>query len=153
MTIDLRTAFGAAARPTFVGLARLHAELDWAGTHDPSAALAVPAAISAVAAEGGGWAQVIARNHALALALRDQLTTARLAPDDAFGAMVPIPLELPVGTTALALERRLVTEGWEVKLVELEGASYVRVSAHLYNSLDQAELLARKLHALGARVR
>ena len=46
---------------------RLHAELDWSGTHDPSAVLAVPAAIDDVGAEGGGWPAIRARNHALAL--------------------------------------------------------------------------------------
>lgn len=149
---------------------RLHAELDWAGTHDPAPHLAVPAAIAAVAAEGGGWPAVLAHNHALARQLRARFVdalggappggrpraavpAATLAPDDSLGAMVAIPVALPPGIEPLALERQLLTEGWEVPIVDFAGGSLVRLSAHLYNHADQAAALAEKLAGLGVGLR
>jgi isopenicillin-N epimerase len=141
---------------------RLHAELDWPGTHDPAPYLAVPAAIAAVAAEGGGWPAVLARNHALARGLRARFVDAlggalpgapSLAPDDSLGAMVAIPVALPPGATPLGLERQLLAEGWEVPIVDFAGGPLVRLSAHLYNHADQAAALAEKLAGLGVRLR
>lgn len=147
---------------------RLHAELDWTGSHDPSPHLAVPAAIAAIAGEDGGWPAVLARNHALALELRARLIDALggrsggpsdsalrplLAPDDAIGAMAAVPIELPPGAAPLPLERRLLTDGWEVPIVDFAGGPLVRVSAHLYNHADQAGALAVKLASLGVRLR
>jgi isopenicillin-N epimerase len=144
---------------------RLHAELDWTGSYDPSPHLSVPAAIAAVAGEGGGWPAVIARNHALALELRARLVDALggrsgaapgvtlLAPDDAIGSMAAVPIELPPGAAPLELERRLLTDGWEVPIVDFAGGPLVRVSAHLYNHADQADALAVKLASLGVRLR
>ena len=145
---------------------RLHAELDWAGTHDPAPHLAVPAAIAAVAQEGGGWPAVLARNHALALELRARFIDALggappgatllarlLAPDDAIGAMAAIPIALPPGTAPLQLERQLLVDGWEVPIVDFAAGPLIRLSAHLYNHADQAGALAEKLAGLGVRLR
>ena len=130
----------------------LHAGLDWSGTHDPVAQLAVPAAIEHVAAEGGGWPAIYARNHALALELRDRLGGAPLAPADSIGTMATLRLELPPNTAPLALEKRLLAEGWEVPIVGFAGGPFVRVSAHLYNRAADADALAAKLREVGARV-
>ncbi|MDB4963880.1 MAG: isopenicillin N-epimerase [Myxococcales bacterium] len=135
---------------------RQHAELDWSGTYDPSAQLAVPSAITAMAHEGGGWPAILARNHALALELRDRLadgTSARLAPDHAIGTMAAIPIALPAGTDARSLERALLVSGWEVPIVDHPSGPLVRVSAHLYNHAGEADLLAGKLRSLGVRIR
>ncbi len=145
---------------------RLHAELDWAGTHDPAPHLAVPAAIEAVAAEGGGWPAVLAHNHALALELRARFVDALggaspgapplappLAPDDALGAMAAIPIALPPGAEPLGLERQLLAGGWEGPIVDVAAGPLVRLSAHLYNHADQAGALAEKLAGLGVRLR
>jgi len=140
------------ASPAYGPANRLHAELDWAGTHDPAVHLAVPIAIATVEAEGGDWSAVLAHNHALALALRDRLGGTPLAPDDAVGSMVALPVELPPGTTPLAVEKTLLERGVEVPIVDVPGRPLLRVSAHLYNHLGQAELLSRALHALGVRI-
>ncbi len=131
---------------------RLHAELDWSGTYDPSAQLAVPAAISALAVEGGGWPAIYARNHALAIELRARLGGTPLAPDDTLGMMAAIRIALPAGSTPLEFQNRLLVDGWEVPIVDVADGPFVRVSAHLYNHADQAELLAAKLHSLGAHL-
>jgi isopenicillin-N epimerase len=140
---------------------RLHAELDWSGTYDPSAQLAVPTAIDAMAQEGGAWPAILARNHALALELRDRLRAgltgeapgAPLAPDRAIGTMAALPIALPAGTDPRSLERALLLDGWEVPIVDHASGPLVRVSAHLYNHAGEADLLAAKLHALGVRRR
>ncbi len=146
----LVTSHGASA--SFGPSNRLHAELDWSGTYDPSAQLAVPAAITALAEEGGGWPAIYARNHALAIELRARLGGTKLAPDEALGMMATIRIALPAGTTPIALQKRLLVDGWEVAIVDVPDGPFVRVSAHLYNHAGEAELLAAKLRSLGAQV-
>ncbi len=136
---------------------RLHAELDWSGTYDPTPHLTVPTAITTVATLGGGWPAVIARNHALAIEMRARFVAALggaryLAPDDALGAMAAIPIALP-GITPFALEQQLLTEGWEVPIVDWPNGALVRLSAHLYNDATQAEALAARLRILGVTLR
>lgn len=140
------------ANPKYGPANRLHAELDWSGSHDPSPQLAVPIAIAAVGIEGGGWPAVYERNHALAVAMRERLGGTMLAPDSSLGTMAALPIELPAGVAPYQLERRLLEDGWEVPIVDFPGQPLVRVSAHLYNTIDQAAALARKLHELGAKV-
>ena len=155
--IPLVTSHGAS--PEY-GLAnRLHAELDWAGTHDPAAHLSVPTAITEVGAEGGGWSELRRRNHALVLDMRRRFvdtlgrsTPVRsLAPDHCIGSMVSIPVTLP--GSALALERELLETGWEVPIVDTPKGALVRLSAHLYNHADEAAQLARQLAEYDVRLR
>jgi isopenicillin-N epimerase len=164
----LVVADGAAARPVVTSHGaspeygpdnRLHAELDWSGTHDPAPHLTVPSAIATVAVEGGSWPAVFARNHALACELRRRIVDglgsagAPLAPDDALGCMAAIPIQLPPGTTPLALTLQLLRDGWEVPIVDFAHGPLVRVSAHLYNHAGEADLLVAKLRALGVTLR
>ncbi|MGE5185677.1 MAG: aminotransferase class V-fold PLP-dependent enzyme [Acidobacteriota bacterium] len=148
------------ASPEYGPANRLHAELDWMGTHDPTAHLSVPAAIAEVARLGGGWPHTIAKNHALAIELRARLvahlggdTRHLLAPNDALGAMAAVPIELPASVPPLALEQQLLRDGWEVPIVDFATGPLVRVSAHLYNEPAQADALAGKLRSLGVRLR
>jgi isopenicillin-N epimerase len=148
------------ASPEYGPANRLHAELDWSGTHDPTAHLTVPSAIATVAVEGGGWPAIYARNHALACELRrrivDGLGGARvppLAPDDALACMAAIPIQLPASTTPSALETQLLRDGWEVPIVDFPHGPLLRVSAHLYNHAGEADRLAAKLRALGVTLR
>jgi isopenicillin-N epimerase len=141
------------ASPEYGPPNRLHAELDWSGTHDPSAHLAVPTAIATVAAEGGGWPAILARNHALVCEMRrrlsDTLRAPALAPEDALGCMAAVPIQLPAGVAPLALEAQLLRDGWEVPIIDLGGRTLIRVSAHLYNHADEVDRLAAKLRSLG----
>ena len=163
----LVVAEGAAARPisTSHGASpeygpanRLHAELDWSGTYDPAPNLTVPSAIVTVAVEGGGWPAIYARNHALACELRRRVIDGLgggsrpgvlLAPDDALACMAAIPIRLPAGMAPSALSTQLLREGWEVQIVDVPGGPLLRVSAHLYNHLGDAQLLVTKLRSLG----
>ncbi len=132
---------------------RFHAELDWMGTHDPTAHLCVPTAIATIAELANGWSHVIARNHALVVEMRrrvvDALGASMLALDEDLGTMASIPIALPPNTQPFALEKQLLAEGWEIPIVDFATGPLVRVSAHLYNHADQADALAVKLRALG----
>jgi isopenicillin-N epimerase len=134
---------------------RFHAEHDWTGTHDPTGYLSLPAAIDHVASlVPGGWPAIRARNHALAKAgrelLADRLGSSALAPASMLGAMACVPITLPPGVAAIAAERALLDQGWEVPVIDgPRGIAMVRVSTHVYNHLEQVEGLAIALSALG----
>jgi isopenicillin-N epimerase len=132
---------------------RFHAELDWMGTYDPSAHLSVPTAIATIADAGNGWAHVIARNHALAVELRNRLveglSASVIAADHVIGTMAAVPITLPANTKPLALEKQLLADGWEIPIVDFAEGALVRISAHLYNHADEADALAGKLRSLG----
>ncbi len=157
--IPVVTSHGAS--PEYGPANRLHAELDWAGTHDPAAHLSVPAAIAATSLEGGGWDSIRTHNHALVIEMRSRFVdalgrgkaTVALAPDTSLGAMASIPITLPTGVTALALEQQLLETGWEVPIVDTPRGALVRLSAHLYNHAGEAEELARELHARDIKLR
>jgi isopenicillin-N epimerase len=143
------------ASPEYGPPNRLHAELDWGGTHDPSAHLSVPSALATVAVEGGGWPAIFRRNHALACELRRRLTdgASPLAPEDALGCMAAIPIALPPNTTPFELTKQLLRDGWEIPIVDFPRRPMVRVSAHLYNHAGEADLLAAKLRSLGVTIK
>ncbi|MEP6862081.1 MAG: aminotransferase class V-fold PLP-dependent enzyme [Deltaproteobacteria bacterium] len=129
---------------------RLHAELDWSGTGDPTAHLCVPAAIAAVA----DWPATRARNHALALALRDRVIAAlagderhHLAPATSLGCMAAIPVR--IAGAPLDLTKRLLRDNVELPIVDWPGQPFVRISAHLYNDDRDADALIAKLKAHG----
>jgi isopenicillin-N epimerase len=132
---------------------RFHAELDWTGTHDPTAHLCVPTAIATIAEAGNGWAHVIARNHALAIELRNRLVAAlgaqTICADAVLGTMAAVPITLPPNVKPLALEKQLLADGWEIPIVDFADGAFVRISAHLYNHADEADALAAKLRELG----
>lgn len=145
------------ASPEYGPTNRFHAELDWAGTHDPTPHLTVPTAIATLAEMGNGWAHVIARNHALAIEMRGRLAAAlgasAIAHDDELGTMAAVPIVLPPNTAPLALEKQLLADGWEIPIVAFASGPLVRISAHLYNGADEADALAAKLRELGVRGR
>jgi len=143
---------------------------DWQGTTDPTAHLALPAAIRYV---GGindeGWAGLMAANRALAIRARDGLCGAlgvpAPAPDSMIGSMasVPLPGIAPTRAAAARLQAELLDEdGIEVPIIPFpvraaldQGTApaqlLVRVSAQQYNRPSEyqvlAESLARRLKA------
>lgn len=139
---------------------RFHARFDWSGTHDPTAYLATPAAIDDLAARGGGWPAIRARNRALARAARDLLIerlaggAAPIAPDEMHGSMAAIAISLPDGREPLAVQAQLLDEGIELPIVALPGhGTFIRISAHVYNQLADYERLADVLLTHGIRGR
>ena len=133
----------------------------WTGTADATAFLAVPTALEFMGGlVGGGWPEVMATNRSLVLAGRDTVCNALgvdpAAPDEMIGSMAAIPLP-PSETatppdlqardpleTALAADHGIrvpITRPWEPM-------RSLRLSAQMYNDLDQYRRLARTLTSL-----
>jgi len=126
-----------------------HAEFDWTGTLDPTPWLCIPAALRHM---GGllpaGWPDVMRTNHELALRARDvvldHLAVRAPAPDAMIGSMAAIPLPLNAEGAAPDTERLhdwLRARGVEAWL-HPHPVPLLRVSAQLYNRLDQFRQLA-----------
>ena len=139
---------------------RFQLEFGWQGTSDPSAILSVPEAVRFMGALlPDGWPGVMARNHALALAGRKILCAAlkieEPCPPEFIGTMASVPLP---SAPANALPRLPINEyplqdalrekhKIEVPVVSWPAAPnrVLRISAQLYNSLPQYDLLAKAL--------
>jgi isopenicillin-N epimerase len=143
---------------------RFRAEFDWTGTADPTAALTLPAAIDWMAAQvPGGWAEVMATNHALAVAGRERLLAAlgipTPAPASMLGSMAVVTIPwLHTDAEAADLGQRLFDEdrievpvgGWPVRAARAAPndhpqAVVLRISAQRYNEPSDYEALAAAL--------
>ena len=146
------------ANSTRTDRSRFHLEFDWTGTFDPTAWLAVPEALRFVPSlVEGGWEDVMRRNHDLALRARDllceRLRIERPAPDSMIGAMAAFPLPDGSATTAPSLygdplqDALLERHSIEVPIVPWPHppSRVLRVSAQLYNTIDEYETLAEAL--------
>ena len=118
-------------------------EFLWTGTRDPSAYLAVPAAIDFL--EQVGLERFRRHTHALARYARQQLVELTgltpIVPDspDWYGCMAHVPL--PPGD-ARALQQQLWAEyGIEVPIVSWGDRRWIRVSCHLYNTCHEIDRL------------
>ncbi len=122
---------------------------DWTGTRDPSAILAVPAALDFF--DRAGWPDVRRHNNGLArrgaeLVAR-RIGTSYPHTEGLAAAMrlvaLPAPLTEP---EARALETRLLAEhGVVVPVTSHGGWRWLRLSAQLYNTLADYERLANAL--------
>ncbi len=144
---------------------RFRLEFDWTGTDDPSAYLCVPDSIRFVGSLlPGGWPALMERNRALALAARavlcDAFGVSPPCPDEMIGTLASVPMGVGAytfPTTMLAfdpVEEILRDEyGIEVPVLECPSgpASLLRVSAQIYNSIEQYEYLAESILAILAR--
>ncbi|MCP3977402.1 MAG: aminotransferase class V-fold PLP-dependent enzyme [bacterium] len=140
------------------GESGLHELFDWVGTDDPTALLSVGVAIETIASyHPGGWPGVMKANRELAAAgaalVAEALGTTERTPPAASGSMVAVGL--PPGSRDGArwdpLQDRLLFEhGVEVPIVAWPRAPHrlVRISAHLYNDLDDYRALAAALQSL-----
>ncbi|XHX77739.1 MAG: aminotransferase class V-fold PLP-dependent enzyme [Stenomitos frigidus ULC029] len=141
------------ANATCTDRSRFRLEFDWVGTDDPTAYLCVPEAIRFMGSLlPGGWDELMATNHALAIAARrslcETLQIAPPCPEAMLGSMavVPLPDGNPMGLQDALLARYQI----EVPIVPFPTASsrLVRVSAQLYNYLEQYEYLGRAIAEL-----
>ncbi len=135
------------ANAPLLGQSRFRAEFDWTGTSDPTAALAIPAALRFVGGlVDGGWDEVRRRNRQKVLAGRDVLCAALgvapPAPDELIGSLAAVPLpdgegEAPTSSLyadplqdALVAEERIEVPivpfpAWPKRLVRISGQLYV----------------------------
>ncbi len=141
---------------------RFRLEFDYIGSLDYSPFLAAPTAIDAVAAlVPGGWPAIMVRNRTLALAARDllcaRLAVAPPAPDEMLGAMAAVALtprseaenRQPTKYHDPLQDRLIARFGIQVPIIPFPAppARYVRISAHLYNTIEQFAYLADALTA------
>ena len=140
---------------------RFRLELDWAGTDDPSAFLCIPSAIKFLGGLlPGGWPELMARNHALAVRGRqilcEALHIAKPAPEFMLGTLASVPLpdyvadppDWSKGAWWHPLQRELLEEDRiEAPIMIFPSLPHqlVRVTAHLYNGEEQYARLARAL--------
>jgi isopenicillin-N epimerase len=145
---------------------RFQLEFEWTGTHDPTAWLCVPEAIDFLGSLlPGGWDELRLRNHELACAARrvlcETLALEPPAPEALLGSMASV--WLPVGARPIAttdppaedpLEAELFTRHrivvpvmrWPSPPLRL-----LRVSAQIYNHLDEYRELADAMRTLLAQ--
>ncbi len=135
------------------------AEFDWTGTRDPSAWLALPAALEFHRRLGG--AGLRRRNRALALegasVLADALDIGQCAPAGMLGAMASLALPAAFGS---GRERAEALNGWlyarhriEVPVIPFRRRLLLRISAQAYNEREDYERLARALGRLRSAAR
>jgi isopenicillin-N epimerase len=122
---------------------------DWTGTRDPTAILAVPAALDFFGR--AGWPDVRQHNNDLARHGADlvatRIGTSCRCVDGLAAAMRLVPLPAPLTEAeARALETRLLDEhGVVVPVTHHGGWRWLRLSAQLYNTLEDYERLADAL--------
>jgi len=132
-----------------------HREFDWTGTCDPTPWLTIPECLRYLGGLlPGGWPQLMARNHALALEARDLLLEvygiAPPCPDAMIGSMASVPLPAPAaGSPAARLDFKGLHAWFRERGVETwlnaEPTPVIRVSAQLYNDIEQFQRLASLL--------
>ena len=129
-------------------------EFDWTGTVDPTAWLCIGECIRFLGSLlPGGWPDLMARNHALALHARNAVCVALgmplPCPDHMIGSMASIPLPPPAeGAPAGRLDPDALASWFRERGIETwftrwpgPGGKMVRVSAQLYNHREQYALL------------
>lgn len=132
-------------------------EFFWTGTDDPTAYLSAPAAIGFMSSLG--WARVHAHNHALARwggrVVAEAVGGARPVPDlpGNYGAMAIIEITTrfnpPTIDEARAMQARLYErDRIEVPFMQVDGRTFVRLSAQVYNAPQEYERLGAALHRL-----
>jgi isopenicillin-N epimerase len=141
---------------------RFQLEFGWTGTWDPSACLAVEAALGAMAAlHPGGWPGLMRANYELAAAARrilcDTLSIAPPCPESMLGALASVPLPdgvrvRPPGPPLYLdpVQDLLAAHNFEVPIIHWPAwpRRLLRISAQAYNTLPQYQRLAGVLPGL-----
>ena len=137
---------------------RFRHEFDWTGTQDISGWCTIPAVIEGMAKlVDGGWPAIMKHNHDLAIQGRDILC-------ERLGIEQPCPNEMIACISTIQLPRdilvkekmhvpdplhHILSENYNIQVPVWSWPSpegrYLRISAQLYNSLDQYEFLAEAL--------
>ncbi|NEU77487.1 aminotransferase class V-fold PLP-dependent enzyme [Hassallia byssoidea VB512170] len=136
---------------------RFQLEFDWMGTNDPTAYMCVPEAIAFMGSLlPGGWNELRQRNHQLALQARqllcEALNVSVSCPDEMIGSMAVVPIpEVLESRSFMSLRDELFDRfGIQVQVVPWQEKPklLIRVSAQIYNTLEQYEYLGKALITL-----
>jgi isopenicillin-N epimerase len=134
-------------------------EFGWTGTHDPTPFLCLPAALKFMGSQlPGSWLDVMAHNRTLALQARqilcDALEQTIPGPDEMIGSIASVPLPSAFGEPQYSAKGIDLLQNWLWEEYRIEvpiipwyhpTSRLVRVSAQLYNHLDQYRYLAEAL--------
>jgi isopenicillin-N epimerase len=128
-------------------------EFDWVGTKDPTPYLSAPAALRLMQDWGVGAMQKY--NHTLAWEAAQVLTRrwgdTPPAPEQMIGCMVTLPLPQALGQSreeAARLQYALLGDyQLEAPILSIGQRLWVRVSAQVYNDLEDIERLARAVES------
>jgi isopenicillin-N epimerase len=146
----LADAAGHTGFDAYTGHTTLERRLQWQGTHDIAAYLAVPAAIEFWRRhDGPAWQQ---RCHELACETQRRVLAHNglqaLAPDRSLGQMAAMPVR---STAPEALRQRLFSQHRiEVPVTQHGGQCCVRVSVQAYNTAQDLDTLVQALNEEGA---
>ena len=133
-------------------------EFDWTGTQDPTAWLCIPQAIEFLGGMlEGGWPVIMEHNRQLVLSGRELLLRAlglqSPSPDSMIVGLAAVPLPGKGTLTSSVLEpdplHTLLLEKYSIQVAVFgwphHDSRYLRVTAHLYNSIEEYEYLAEVL--------
>lgn len=134
---------------------RYRLEFDWAGTLDPSAWFCIPKLISGMAdLVEGGWGEIVRHNHELVLAGRELLCEVlditALCPAQMVGSIAAVMLPgepsagMPMHEPDPLHDHLLDQHGIQVPVWSWLSprGRYLRISAQLYNHIDEYAYLA-----------
>lgn len=136
---------------------RYQLEFDWMGTDDPTAYMCVGEAIQFMGSLlPGGWNELMQRNHDLVMQGRQVicklLDIAAPCPESMIGSMatLTVPKILEKYTYTLLHDELFDKYGIEVQVVPWQGESnlLVRISAQIYNSIEQYNNLGEALQKI-----
>ncbi|WP_334758495.1 aminotransferase class V-fold PLP-dependent enzyme [Nostoc sp.] len=136
---------------------RFQLEFDWTGTDDPTAYMSVPEAIAFMGSLlPGGWTELMQQNHQLVLQGRqllcEVLEVQPPCPEEMIGSMAVVPLPKTLeNRDFMSIHDELFDKfGIEVQLIPWQEKPrlLVRISAQIYNTLEQYEYLAKMLKGL-----
>lgn len=142
---------------------RFQIEFGWMGTGDPTAGLCIPKALEYIGSLiAGGWPEVMRRNRELAFEAREIICRAlgidKPCPDEMIGSLASFPI--PDARSTEPSKSPLYLDPWQDELmarhkIEVPIVPWpappkrlLRISAQLYNSLPQYELLAQAIREL-----
>ena len=132
-------------------------EFDWTGTDDPTAYMCVPEAIAFMGSLlPGGWRELMQQNHQLVLQGRRLLCQALEVqppcPEEMIGSMAVVPLPTTLeNCDFMSIHDELFDKfGIQVPMIPWQEKPrlLVRISAQIYNALEQYEYLAKVLKGL-----
>jgi isopenicillin-N epimerase len=146
------------------GRAQFLTEFDFIGTQDYTSIYAIPDAIDFMATlVPGGWPEIMKRNHALVIKGRDAVCKALnikpTAPDSMVGSTCTmiLPPHPPELQAELSKRKTLYSDALQDHLLAYHRVQmpvwgiagrpgrYIRISAQLYNSMEQYKFLAHVL--------
>jgi isopenicillin-N epimerase len=136
-----------------VDKSRFQLEFGWMGTDDPTAYMSVPEAIAFLGSLlPGGCDELMQRNHQLVLQARqllcETLDVQPPCPDEMIGSMAVVAMPaLLENRNFMALHDELFDRfGIQVQVVAWEKPKLlVRISAQIYNTIEQYKYLAKAL--------